>query len=480
MNKFIVEFFRKGWNSPTLMTWGNLLSSSGKLLILTPLILINYNVNEIAFWYLLLTINSFIVVVDFGFYPTFSRIISYVFNGLDHIADVSKISRDSVNKKPSWGFMEKIYGTVNVTYFFLSFIVVFIVLIASYKSIGLIIERTDNFEKLWFAYVTFLLSIVFAFFARRSDIVIVGTNHVALINRWNIINNLANSFSSILIVYFGFGIEWLAVNQLVFSLLLIVRNYYLEIYICNSKFKTFKTFDFNIEIFKWVWAPTWKSGVLILASTGLTQITGIFYSTMSTSAELASYLITLKLVTTISQFSQAPFYSKLPLYSGFRVRNEIDKLTDQTSSAIFKSLMVFVLGIMSLFFFGDYLLRLIGANTELQPPLFIVLMAFVWFFERHHAMHAQIYVTTNKIPFYKTAIVSGIINITLMYLLVPKIGVWGFPVSLALANMVINNWWNVKISLESINQKFWTFFYKSALVPLLILILLSSTRLFLT
>jgi hypothetical protein len=187
-------------------------------------------------------------------------------------------------------------------------------------------------------------------------------------------------------------------------------------------------------------------------------------------------LITLKLVTTISQFSQAPFYSKLPVFSGLRVRGKIDELTMKTRGSIFNSLVVFVFGISFLFFFGDYLLKFIGSNTKLESPSFIILMGFIWFFERHHAMHAQIYVTTNKIPFYKTAIITGIINICLMYLLVPKIGVWGFPVSLAIANLAINNWWNVKISLESINQKFFPFFKKSVMLPLIALILLAIIK----
>lgn len=458
------------------MTWGNLLSSSGKLLILTPLILIRYDVNEIAFWYLLLTINSFIVVVDFGFLPTFSRIISYAFNGLDQIVEISSYKKKNEEGKTSWEFMERIYGTVNSTYLFTSILVILILVAASYSSIEIIIDRTLNKHSLWWSYIIFIISIVFSFLARRSDAVIVGTNHVALINRWNIFNNIANSLSSILIVYFGLGIEWLAINQLFFSIFLIIRNYYLEIYICERHFKKFRFFNFDLEIFKWVWTPTWKSGVLILASTGLTQVTGLLYSAMSTSIELASYLITLKLVTTISQFSQAPFYSKLPVFSGLRVRNEIIDLSNKTMQGMFKSLLVFVFCISLLFFFGDYLLSIIGASTKLEPPIFIIFMAFIWFFERHHAMHAQVYVTTNEIPFYKTAIISGIINISLMYLLVPSYGVWGFPLSLAISNLLINNWWNVKISLKSINRKFWPFFKNSALIPLLLLLLFSTIK----
>jgi O-antigen/teichoic acid export membrane protein len=459
------------------MTWGNLLSSSLKLLILTPLILVKYDVDEIAFWYLLLTINSFVIVVDFGFYPSFSRVISYVYNGLDHVSDISDKTKVLKDKKPAWSFMQKVYGTINVTYISLTLLVVAVLTMASYYPISTVISRASNQIELWSSYVLFIISVVFAFFARRSDTIIIGTNHIALINRWNIINNLVNSATSIFIVYLGYGVFWLAVNQLLFSVILIIRNYYLERHICDGAFRKFKMFQFDLSIFKWVWSPTWKSGVGILASTGLTQVTGFIYTNMSSSAELASYLITLKLVTTVAQFSQAPFYSKIPLFSGLRVRNQITELSNRTMTAMFKSLMVFVFGISGLFFCGDYLLEFIGAKTELESPLFIIFMAFIWFFERHHAMHAQVYSTTNKIPFYKMLIITGLINLILMYILVPIIGVWGFPTSLAIANLTINNWWNVKISVHSLNQNFWFYFSKSALIPMCILILLAIIKL---
>lgn len=473
-----MNFLKKCLESPTLMTWGNMLSQSAKLLVLTPLILIKYNVDEIAFWYLLLTINSLIIVLDFGFYPTFSRIISYAFNGLDSIKEIGDV-KDTEPKKnisPSWNFMEQIYGTLNTIYFLMTAIVTIIVILTTYSSIAIIINRTNEFFVLWCSYFVFILSVVLAFLARRSDTIITGTNHVALVNRWNIFNNSANSVSSILIVYFGLGIEWLSLNQLFFSVLLVVRNYFMERYICDSRFKHFKMFKFDKEIFYWIWTPTWKSGILILASTGITQLTGIFYSKMSTSQELASYLITLKLVTTIAQFSQAPFYSKIPVFSGLRVNNQLGTLTKLSISSMYKALMVFVFGISGLFFCGDYLLKLIGANSKLESSSFLILMAFVWFFERNHAMHAQIYVTTNKIPFYKSAIITGVVSILLIYYLIPVVGVWAFPLAQGISNMVINNWWNVKLSVASLHQKFIPYFSKSALIPLLILIAFSFIK----
>ena len=79
-------------------------------------------------------------------------------------------------------------------------------------------------------------------------------------------------------------------------------------------------------------------------------------------------------------------------------------------------------------------------------------MSLVWFIDRNDSMHAQIYSTTNKIPFYITISITGIINILLLFLLIEEYGIWSFVISTAIANLVINNWWNVKISIESLNQ----------------------------
>ncbi|WP_418645844.1 hypothetical protein [Tenacibaculum insulae] len=470
-----MNIIKKIWNSPTLMTWGNLISSSLKLILLTPLILTRYNEDYIAFWYLLLTINSLAIVLDFGFYPTFSRIISYAFNGLDSIKDITLIKNSKKDEgKPNWSFLEKIYGTVNTIYFSLTFLVGILVFVFSFSPIYNIIDRVLDKSTLETAYFVFILSIVLNFLSKKFDSVLIGTNHVALINRWNIINNVLNTFTSICIVLIGLNVEWLAFNQLFFSVFLFFRNYFLERFICNEKFKEFKLFSFDKDIFKWVWNPVWQSGILIFASTGLTQATGLIYSTLSDSSQLVSYLLTLKLVTIASQFSQAPFYSKIPVFSGLRVKGKIKELSTVTQESIFKSLIVYVFLISLVFLFGDYALQIIGSKSKLENSNFIILMAFVWFFERHHAMHAQIFVTTNKVPFYKTAIISGLINLILIYLLLPSLSTWAFPVSYGVSNAVINNWWNVKLSLNSLNENKVKYFYKSAAIPLIILLLLAT------
>lgn len=470
------RIIKMAWDSPTIMTWGNFFSGSIKLVVLTPLILVRYNVNEIAFWYLLLTINSFTVIVDFGFYPTFSRLISYAFNGL---ASVEEFGKNILSQKntPNWILMQRIYSTINSIYLILGAGVIIIVFGISYLSVSNIIGNNTNISYLWIAYWIYVLGEYFQFLSKKFDAVIIGTNNIVLISRWNIIINVINAFSAVLIVYYGGNLTILAVNHFVFSVILCLRSAILEREICGKAFKSMKILGIDKEIFKWCWGPTWKSGILVICSTGINQASGIIYAQTADPSKLASYLLSLKLISTISQFSQAPFYSKLPILSGLRVKNELVKLSELSASAIKKALIVFVVGMGGLIFLGEFGLKLIGANAKLIDPKILILMSFIWFLERHHAMHAQIYITTNKVPFYKSAIITGVVNIVLMWFLVPLFGLIAFPIAHGVSNLVINNWWNVALSLNSLHENFLGFFRRSTIIPLLMLLLISGLKL---
>lgn len=480
----IIKFFKERfWNSPTFMTWGNMLINSTRLLLITPLILVNYNVHEIAFWYLLATINSFIIVVDFGFSSTFSRVISYAFNGLESINHSITANQEkklsSSNKSPNWVLLERIYGTVNITYTIQGILVILIIFGSTFFSVKEVIDKyPQQSAEFWNTYIIFCLGTFLGFFAKKFDSVIIGTNNVVLINRWDLLNGLLSVVASAVIVFLKLSILYLSVNLLFFALILVLRDFFLERKICNGKFKEFKFFSFDKEVFKWCWGPTWRSGILIMLTTGVTQATGFIYSHYSNAANLAAYLLTLKLITTVSQFSQAPFYSKIPVFNGLRVKGNINEFISRTSDAMKKVLFVFVIGAGCLILFGNPLLHFIHSRSQLIDNNILILMSFVWLLDRHHSMHAQIYITTNKVPFVLSTIITSVVNIGLIIVLLPHLGVIAFPISQGIANLVLNNWWNVKLSLESMHTSI-KYLKKNFAPALIVLIVISIASFFL-
>ena len=136
------------------------------------------------------------------------------------------------------------------------------------------------------------------------------------------------------------------------------------------------------------------------------------------------------------------------------------------------ALLVFLTGAAIIGFGADFILKVIHSNVGFIAPQMWSFMVLIWFLERHHAMHAQIYSTTNHIPFYIPICISGILNLALSILLVEKHGILAFLWAHFISNAMINNWWNVKISLQSIGVRFFTWVKTYLILPVACSILL--------
>ena len=80
----------------------------------------------------------------------------------------------------------------------------------------------------------------------------------------------------------------------------------------------------------------------------------------------------------------------------------------------------------------------------------------------------------NHEPFYIPITISGAVNILLITLLLKPLDVWAFPIAHGISNLLVNNWWNVKISLRSIDQPVLSFLKTSFILPLVIFLSLQA------
>ncbi|MDH3999395.1 MAG: hypothetical protein OET90_11225, partial [Desulfuromonadales bacterium] len=365
-----------------------------------------------------------------------------------------------------WGFMGRLYANPGSVYAILCVVALLLVATVGTWSLIVPINRTANPDEFWIAWFVVCAIVTSNFLGKKYESCLIGMNYVPLVNRWNIFFNVCSVLASITVILLGGKILSLVIILLLFSLMNILRNsYLLTRKVEGGVFRDFKTFGYEKDILRHAWSPAWRSGLGILGSTGIVQATGIIYSQVADSQLLASYLLTLKLMTSCAVFSQAPFYSKLPVFARLRSQGNVDALADQSMRAMRIALFVFVFAVFLVALFGNALLVLIDSDVKLLGFGIWVSMSFVWFLERHHAMHAQIYSTTNHIPFYIPIIISGIVNLCLILMLIDKLQIWAFPIAHGISNMMINNWWNVKISLKSIDRGFIEYFEKSALLP---------------
>jgi len=454
--KFIKEICLRLWHSPTYTTWGNFIVSASSLLVTMPLLLRKFNPDVTAVWFLFTTIITFVHIADLGFTPTFTRLTAFVMGGATDLRDFRDI-RNKGDGKVKWDVMEKLYGNIGYVYIISTLLVFVCAITFGTLILSKPISKVHNQPEMWQAWSVTIIGLSINFYGKKYEALLQGMNYIALVNRINIIFGFLGVIVSFIILLNNGTILQLAIATQVFSILISVRGWLILRQVENGRFRKFKLFSFNKEIFEAAWAPSWRSAIVILGSTGVTQASGFMFAQVGDLKILASYLFALKLMNTISDISKAPFYTKTPVFSKLRSEGKLFELTEQTSRAIFISLTIFFIGAICVLF-CPYFLRLVSSKVVFINPKLWILMVVVWALERHHAMHAQIYSTTNHVPFYVPIIISGIVNLLLAMLLLPKIGIWAFPIAQGVSNALMNNWWNVKISLKSLNQTFSSYY----------------------
>lgn len=451
------RFFTKLWHSPTFTTWGSFSVSFLGLLLVTPLVLTKFSVEVLAVWFLYATIIGFIQLADFGFSPTFVRLTAFTMAGATDLRDF----RDSKNKgsgKPNWKVMEKLYGNMGYIYIFTAIFVFFLASTFGTWILEKPISYTNNAEELYLAWYIIVAGLTLSFYGRKFQAILQGMNYIALVNRINIFFGLIGIGASFLVLILDGTILQLVMVQQFFSVLGAIRGWLILRNIEQKRFRKFKIFSFDKQVFEAAWSPAWRSAIGIAGSTGTTQATGLIYSQIGDSESLAIYLFALKLMMISSDISRAPFYSKTPIFAKLRSEGKIEELAVRTAIAMFKSLSVFLVITSLALILGPIFLEYIGSNVKFIDTPIWLLMMLVMFLERHHGMHAQIYSTTNHIPFYIPILVTSVINISLAVSLVSNIGIWAFPIAHGISNLLINNWWNVKISLASLNLSLFEYY----------------------
>jgi len=466
--------FQYIWDSPTITTWATFLSSGLKTIVFYPLLISRLDSPEITIWLLFLSFVGFASLLDLGFYSTFSRLISYIIGGADKINNTNsgkvEISSNSVINNELFG---KAIRTINSIFIILALLVFVLFLTIGSFYMQKPISMTSDPKTIWISFIVLIISLSLSVYARKFRTVLHGMNYISLINRWNLFFDTISVLLSIIVLVKIPSVLnlTLVLMATVFSSLL--RDYFLLKSRIDAKTKIIDDDNkqlFYPEIIAIVWPSTWRTAIGMIGSTGVTEATGLIYAQYNSSNSLASYLFALRIISIISSISRAPFYSKIPTLTINRANNELHNIYNLSKRGIKISLYIFTLLILCVGLFINPMLNMIKSNIQFISINLWVFISVVWMLERHHAMHAQVYSTTNHIPFYIPIIVSGTINILLIFLLIDQLGIWSFTIAQGFSNILINNWWNVKLSLNSMQVEFKKYFSETLIKPLIFFI----------
>ncbi len=461
----------KIWESPTFTTWGSFLSKSLYAVLLLPVITTVLSPEDITIWLLFNILIGLQNLGDLGFGVTFIRVMSYAMGGASGISGFGKDTGSSRTNGPNYDLLERSDSATKYLLFYTSLAFIILIAISGYftlkKPISFTIEQNDA----WIAFGLILVTTFIRFNGNRYSIFLQGVNHVAMLRRWETIISVLSIFSGFFVALHTRSLLWLIVNQQVWAIVQMLFNRYLCRSVLEGRFRRFNQKGLDKELVKSIWPAAWKSWTGVLMSYGVVQASGLVVAQIGTTPTVSAYLFSLKILDIIKNFSNAPFYSKIPLYNRLFAEGNRNGLMVRIENGMRFSLLTFSVTAIIVGIAGQPLLRLIGSNVTLVSEWIWIAMIFAYFFDRYGALHLQLYSITNDIVWHIANGVSGLIFISFSFIFaaVAGLGVISFPLALIISSLSFFVWYTARKSYKYFNLDFPGFEYRTSFYPLLLL-----------
>jgi O-antigen/teichoic acid export membrane protein len=376
--------------------------------LLLPFILKMMPPGMVGIWSVFMTITTFTVLLDFGFGPSFTRNISYIFSGVKNL----KINgHERVEKDDYQVDYSLLKGVINaMRWFYLRMAIVLFILLATagtlYIKILLKEYQGDSGEVL----ITWLILCIintYNLYTFYYDSLLQGSGLIKRSKQIVVTGQLIYVVIASILVMKGKGLIGIASSQAISVIVIRFLSYYSfftkEI---RTHLKAAITRPVR-EIINAVYPNAVKVGLTSLGGFLVQWSAIIIGSLYLPLGEIASYGITMQLITAISGISGIYISTYQPQIAQLRVMNntgDIKKLYLENQRILILTFLICGAGLLVL---GDRVLEFIDSQTELLSFPLIFLALITSLIEKNLSIAGSIILTKNIVPFFKSSLISG-------------------------------------------------------------------------
>jgi O-antigen/teichoic acid export membrane protein len=289
-----------------------------------------------------------------------------------------------------------------------------------------------------------------------------GANEVAVLRRWETMTSAAAIVTSLVVLLRGGGLLSLVIANQGWMLVSVARNRMLAVPLLRRATLASRA---DPEVMRAVWSSAWRSGLGVAIGRGVTHVSGFLLAQLAQPAVVAAYLLALRLLQLITEFSAAPFYSRLPVLARLNAEGLRDVQLTQARRGMTLSLWAFVLAAWVVALTAHPALEAINSQVSFVAPSLWVLLATSLFIERFGAMHLQLFSTTNRIVWHVANGVSGAIYLVVSLALMRSYGAYAFAWGSFAGAAGFYAWYSARHSYREFRLRFWSFERSVALPP---------------
>lgn len=462
---------RRAFRSPTINTWVALAIRVGGLALLLPLVLRHLDLHQVLIWQLQSSVIATTLWIDFGITPTFSRFVALARGG-GRMRDFTGGKDRDVDGSQDQVSLPDVIRASGRVYIRMGVLGTLLALALGTAALAGPIGNLDNPTEGWLSWSLTLLMVPFSLLGGANTAVLVGMDRITQLRRVESLVALAQVLSTSAVVFLTSDLVWIAATYSFWSVVFFAVNWWQRRRALAGLAPEHSDHQVaEIRILGAVWMAAWRSGIGVLFSAGVIQGSGLLMPQIASAEVAAQYLILLRIVTVLSQLSQAPFYSKLPAMTKANAEGNHATMVTLAARGMRLALWTMLLGIVAAVFILPLCLQWIGSSVQISNPGMALLLGVAFFAERYGSMHMQIYTLSGRVLWHKLNGATGVIIMILFGAFWPFVGPMALPLGMlagygAFLCPIIS-----RLSLRFMHESRWSFERRTSLQPLAGLIL---------
>lgn len=414
----------------------------GAGVILLPFILNKMPQETVGIWNIFRSITALVLLLDFGFRPSFARNISYIFSGVKTLQKEG-VSQADINAEVDYGLLKGTLEAMRRFYRWIAVAVFALLATAGTAYFYYIMQKySGDRQDAMMAWVILIAINCYNLYTFYYDALLLGKGYVKRSQQINIISQAVYIGLAIGLIYAGLGLTAIVASQLVS---IIIRRVLMYRVFFTEDLKSYLA-DTHANEPKEILSAITPNAIKI----GFTQLGGFFVlnsslligSAFLSLEEIACYGITMQVMDVLSCCGKVFYQSYLPKLAQCRAEKDLNSLKRYYQLCIGSLWAIFIAGGIIWVLFGNWALDIIHSKTHFVATSMLCAMLAINILENNHAVSAGFIMADNKIPFFIPSLLSGAATVLLLWVFLHPLhmGIWGLILAPGIAQLAYQNW----------------------------------------
>jgi O-antigen/teichoic acid export membrane protein len=423
-----------------IWSYASYILQTGAGFFLLPIILNRLPSDELAIWYVFLSITALVNLLDFGLRPTIMRNVSYIFSGARSLKKQGIVIQNEV-MPIDYSLLKTLIKAIKKIYIMISFLIAVIMYSFGSVYIKSITNHLLNQDQIIIAWYIYILSIVFNFYFYYYTPLLTGRGKIAESNQTIVISKLTYIVVSAIGLMSGYGLVAVSIGNLLGSLVNRATSFY-HFYDKSIREKLKNTNAKEINLLPILWSNAYKIGLVSMGAFLITKGNTLIASKYLDLEVVAQYGLTLQVTMILSTVSSIFFRTHLPKFNNYRMIDNLEGVKRDYSKSIFAMNFIYIFGASIILILGNTILNFVGSNTNLLSNAYTALILVIIYLETNHSNCATLITTKNEVPFVKSSLLSGVgvLIFGLMAVRYFKLGILGLLLAQGIVQLAYNNW----------------------------------------